>query len=339
MIQKKQKEHVEFQHKYGQGKEIISTKWQGKRVVAVGSTVHLSPIDETKTFHDFLSKYIRTEFGSDWGNEELKKPLSERHIVMQWYSSTRNLQKNKGVPSADGIYSAVMDGPTAAYYNLAYQLYLIRHNSKLKDEFLRRLRDPLQFQGARYELFVAATFVRAGFEIQFEDESDGSSRHPEFIATHLDTKQKIAVEAKSRHRSGQLGQPGPPPLKEKIKARVGTLLNDAFDKNPSVPYIIFLDVNFPPEEKPDHQMRKWMIEVESSQALKREVDEKDPFNMIIFTNQPHHYGAESEPDPPIEAFCWLAKNPKIQIIRPDLLHSVWTAVGLYGKIPKDFPKE
>jgi len=340
-MKRKQLDHLKFQNTYGKGKDIISTEWQGKRVVAVGSTVHISPIDKTKSFHDFLGNFIEGELGVDWGNEELKKPLANRHIVLQWYDSVRKLKKNnKTAPSEDGIYSAVRDGPAGAYYNLAYHLYLIRHNAALKDEFLRRLRVPLQFQGARYELFVAATFVRAGFEINFEDERDGSKKHPEFTATHLETGQIIAVEAKSKHRSGILGHPGKTQSEGKIRARIGTLLNEAFDKSPPHPYVIFMDVNFPPE--PDVREKKktrWMDEINASQAFRRPKSEKDPFNMIIFTNQPHHFGAEGEPDPPLEACRLVAEKPKIEMANPISLEAVWDAIGLYGKIPKDFPKD
>jgi hypothetical protein len=52
----------------------------------------------------------------------------------------------------------------------------------------------------RYELLVAAAFVRAGFDVAPEDESDSSRSQPEFVATHCETKFTIAVEAKARSR-------------------------------------------------------------------------------------------------------------------------------------------
>lgn len=335
-MKKRQQEYVAFQNIYGQGKEIISTEWNGRRVVAVGNAVYLPPADKTKTFHDFLFGYIKNEFGTEWGDNELKKSLKERHPVMQWYDSVCKLQRNNTTPSADGIFSAAMDGPAAAYYSLAYHLYLIRHNSKLKNELINRLRDPKTFQGARHELFVAATFVSAGFEIEFEDESDGSRRHPEFIATHKRTGKKIAVEAKSRHREGVLGQPGILTAPNKVRLRMGRLLNDAFDKKPLHPYVIFLDVNLPPLSKNIADM-KWVSEVESSQVFKKK-EGNDPYNMIVFINQPYHYGAENQPQPPLEGFRVIAQKPSIEIDK-ELLEAIWTAIMLSQKIPKDFPSD
>jgi hypothetical protein len=72
------------------------------------------------------------------------------------------------------------------------------------------LKDINQFQGARYEIYVTASFVRAGFEVELENETERTTSHCEFTATHR-TGAKYSVEAKSRHRQGILGREGVAP--------------------------------------------------------------------------------------------------------------------------------
>ena len=81
--------------------------------------------------------------------------------------------------------------------------------------------DTDQFQGVRYELFVAATCIRAGFDIAYEDETDKTKKHPEFVATHRLTGQKISVEAKRRHRQDILGFNSQKESEPLIKVRKG----------------------------------------------------------------------------------------------------------------------
>ncbi len=111
---------------------------------------------------------------------------------------------------------------------------------------MRRLQHKDQFQGARHEAFVAATCIRAGYDIDYEDESDGTTRHVEFTATHRATGQKVSVEAKSRHRPGVLGREGTSVGSELVDAGIQRLIADALRKPASEPLVIFLDLNLPP---------------------------------------------------------------------------------------------
>ena len=110
------------------------------------------------------------------------------------------------------------------------------------------MKDIKQFQGARYEIFVAASFIKAGFNIEFEDETNRSVSHCEFVATHEESKTKYSVEAKSRHRAGYLGQEGSRRKPDEIRLRIGTLLREALSKEASHTRIVFIDINMPPEE-------------------------------------------------------------------------------------------
>ena len=62
-----------------------------------------------------------------------------------------------------------MTGAAAAYFTLAYDLYSLAHNVEIQAKLLARLRNCDGFRGARYEAFVAATLIRAGFAIEFEN--------------------------------------------------------------------------------------------------------------------------------------------------------------------------
>jgi hypothetical protein len=160
----------------GKGRGIVSAEFQGARYVAVDRQIHGST--KWKTFKDFLFDYPRILLGGDWGRAELAKPESDRHQIFQWFTHVCNCQKEQ-TPGPDGIYQMKADGITFSYIAFAYDLYVLRHNQKLQERMIHRLKHSEQFQGARYELTVAATLVRAGFDLDFEDESDGKCKHPE----------------------------------------------------------------------------------------------------------------------------------------------------------------
>jgi len=193
--------------KFGQVRPEISGDFHGYKFVAVGSKLIYLPSDKCKFFTDLLIAYVPQTFGRYWFTQEIEKPADEQYPVMQWRVKGMTFM-NAQPPLADGIYSATPTGPLLAYLTFAYDLYIVEHNAKLDPRLMERLKRADQFQGARHELFAEATCLRGGFDIQHEDESDGSRRHVEFTATHKITGQKISVEAKSKHRPGVLGQAG-----------------------------------------------------------------------------------------------------------------------------------
>jgi len=188
MIERAKAEEIQRQKQQGLGRPIISTVVAGQRVVAVKNRLLHSP--GWKTFEDFLNDYVRMAFGVDWGNAELKKPLEDRHPFLKWYQKVCDFQKANFAGSGQ-ISMAPANGAMAAYLRLAYDLYALDHNADLQEKLLARLRNNDKFWGARYEVNVAAIFVRAGFTIEFEDESDRSTSHCEFTATHKRTGRKI----------------------------------------------------------------------------------------------------------------------------------------------------
>jgi hypothetical protein len=210
--------------------------------VAVGKTVAKG---KWKTVTDFLVDYVRARLTGEWGDGELKKASEEQHPLIKIYLEFQRFRRReqRRQKSVFGVFSAQPNGAAAHFLNLAYDLYILDNSRLLQGRILDRLRKRRNYQGARYELFVAATCIRAGLSLEFEDETDKSRRHPEFIAVHKDGI-RVAIEAKSRHRPGVLGESGD--LGRALaasKADVIPLLNDALGKRPGLPFIVFIDVN------------------------------------------------------------------------------------------------
>ena len=324
--------------RYGKGRPIIQSEFKDHRFVAVGSELHFAPANRWRTFIDFLFSYIATVLGSDWGNNELAKPYDERHPLLQWHTDRvqyeKTLQRDE-----DGFFNCNKTGPLAASLNVAYDLYTIRHNATLQKELVKRLKLKDLFQGAKYELLAAATCIRAGFHIDFEDETDKQQQHPEFIGIHKDVGQAVSVEAKSRHRPGILGFPGTP--KEHSHAGVRRILRQALQKQTEHPYIVFIDLNLPPTLAKKFSDAPWFPEVARTVSnLEGEPGmDTSPFNLVIITNHPYHYVAWNESDPPAMVFARPAESPEIPARNPETLMQIVNAAYQYGDIPIEFPED
>lgn len=336
-ILRHQTEEKARKDKFGEVRPIIHADFKGYKFVAVGNQLIYS--QNWKTFPDFLLTYIGTALGPDWGNSELKKPFEQRHPIANWYVGMCHFQA-KQKRGADGIFDAIPDGNMAAYLRLAYDLYVIKDNVAFQNGIIERLKIKDQFQGARYELFATATCIRAGFKILYEDESDRSKKHTEFMAIHKETGQKIYVEAKSRRRPGVLGFPGDITDISEYKARVRRMLNKALQKPASEPYVIFIDLNLPPA--PGKIFNKpWFQEVWESiyEDGGPTYERPDPYNLVILTNHPEHYGEEGEPVPSGDFFSVFSKLPKIKPKHSKAIIAVLDAAEKYRNIPNEFPED
>jgi hypothetical protein len=283
------KKNIEFEEKrkfqkerYGDIRPIISTDFKNNKVIAVGNEIF--SITKKGTFQNFLIEYIQYCLGYDWVYSELSKKEQEMHQIIQWQKKLNNFTKSP------------CSGPIAAYLYLAYDLYILRHHSLLQKQLINRLKKGDQFQGARYETYVVATFIRAGFDIEFEDESDKKESHCEFVATHKESGKKYSIEAKSRHRPGILGQNGLPYNDNDVRLRVGKLLRAALKKTVTNKRIIFIDVNMP-HEKNNPSEKKWVqnLKNELIKAEKEYLGSKAvPEAYLFFTNHPYHYARDDE---------------------------------------------
>jgi hypothetical protein len=210
----------------GEGKPIVSKLVNGRRVVWVGRDVF---VGDWLTFHLFLLDYLRAVMGQEWFNAELQKPEKERHPMIDQRVSMSKLMKAASQPGKP-VQSAPLTGAAALHLGLAYNLYLIAENSKIRDLLIRRLQNPQQYAPAQYETIVAAALIQAGFELTPEDESDESTRHCEFSAVHPRTGRKFSVEAKRREL-------------HKSTADVGNQLYEALKKTAAYERIVFIDLN------------------------------------------------------------------------------------------------
>jgi hypothetical protein len=236
---KRQLEHhkareLQRQKQQGWGRPIISIEHKGYRFVSMGNRLHYG---KWKTFIDFLQNYIKVTIGSDWGNAEIAKPLAERHPLMQWYDKICHLEMAHARKPGE-LFSTPVTGAVSAYNRLAYNLYLIAHNGKnIQTRLLTRLKNKDNFQGAYYETQIAAWLIKAGFELEFEDEQDRSSTHCEFTATYVPTGEKYSVEAKSRETR----------LGGSVRTPVGKQLRKALSKKAAHKRLVFIDLNKAPQ--------------------------------------------------------------------------------------------
>lgn len=264
----------------GLGRPIISLLHKGYRIVAVGDRLYWSK--KWNTFHDFLMYYIKAVLGSNWGNDEIAKPFEERHPILQWYNKVC-LYQQETIEKPGEVYNAPMIGAVAAYLGLAYNLYLLAHNIKIQARLIERLKDKEQFSGAYYETYAAAACIKAGFDLEFENENDVSRTHCEFTATCRKTGNKYSIEAKSR----QAG---------KGHAIISNQLYNALKKEANHKRVVFIDVNVPDDGDREKNI-KWLKEsLKSLRHKERTLIIKGnpaPEAYVFVTNHPCHYNLDS----------------------------------------------
>ena len=345
MIEEQEKKAQIFKEKYGDVRPIISADHKNQKFVNVGRQIRY--LDNCETLHDFFCSYMKDCLGQEWGAAELKKEFSERHIIIQWAGQLLERVRKDCIPGRK-IQNTPMTGLAMAYLSLAYDLFVLRNNYNLQKTIVQRLKNKDQFQGARYELYVTASFLKAGFDINFENETDGTTTHVEFEAIHKETKKLYSVEAKSRHRKGVIGRSGNCNDFKKLTLRIGNLLNKALKKDAKHKRIIFIDLNMPP-----HQLSKpnWHIEIckAISKIQKKGIDgSPTPSAFLFFTNHPNHYIGERGTAQKPNFFLSATNDPKFNLenntIPPDFsldqeIRQIWNSLHKHGKIPEFFNDE
>jgi len=299
LLEEHQAREIQRQAQQGLGRPIISIKFKGYRFVAVGSSLHYG---KWKTFEDFLGDYIKKTIGEVWGNAELRKPLSERHPILRWYHHVCTFQRQHFTKPGE-IFSGPMTGAVSAYYRLAYNLYLIAHNgADIQTRLVARLRSSEHFAGAFFETQVAAWLIRAGFELEFENESDRSTSHCEFLATYGSSKKRFSVEAKSRNPgANSQGARG---------LNIGRQLRKALQKKADHTRLIFLDLNHPIANE---EQAKRLVDRANYRLKNRESLEINglpaPPAYVCLTNISDHYFLEQVRGPNVLAAFYGFKIP------------------------------
>ncbi|MCI0350818.1 MAG: SEC-C domain-containing protein [Acidobacteriales bacterium] len=335
--ERQRQEHIA---RYGHVNPLITLDFQGYKLLAIGNQLVYKPSDKGKFLTDFLLDLVPHLFGREWFDREIAKPADQRHPVMQWRVKGMTFM-NAQAPRPDGTYEVTPTGPLLAYLTFAYDLFVVQTNGRLDDQLLERLKHPEQFQGARHELFAEATCLRAGFAIEHEDETDPSSRHAEFTATHKATGVKLSVEAKSKHRPGVLGQPGTREPSNALNLRFGKLLNDAVAKKPPHPLVVFMDLNMPFETAnrlltPQPAQPLHPLILRTLNRMRAEHGGKDPISMVVFTNHPQHYTKDDEMAGKPHLLSQISLLPT-RPVRQDVLWTLHQAANLYGNIPQELP--
>jgi hypothetical protein len=325
---------------FGQIRPIMfAPNFNGGPLISVRNEIYQAP--EKSTFTNFLFNHGLYRLGDEWRETQNSLPLAEQHPLFILHCQANDFV-NQQPRQPEGHVSVVPNCPLSFCERFYYDLYIVDNNNMVQDDLLHRLRNRDQFQGAMHEMFVEATCLRAGFTIVREEYHGSEPKNVEFIAVHKETQQHIAVEAKSRHRSGVMGRPGAPhPTPD---TRFLGLINNASAKDPHNPLAILVDTNLPLDEAETFYRPISLDPVLMSEQITRiaerarSTDGVDPYNLLVFTNHPQHY---AEGDGAARQDRWAAiisPNPRVQVFHESALKDLIHALDLYGNIPTDFPK-
>jgi len=282
-------ENAQREKQQGLGKPIISTDFEGWRIVAVCNRIHYSKT--WKTFHDFLGYYIFYVLGREWVDEQRTKPAQKRHQIMRWFDQTMRDALATAVEEG-GVFFGPMTGAQRAFLNLAYNLYLIAHHSEpakaesVLDNFVWRLKSARtdDFIGKLFETYASAAFLKAGFQIEYENERDGSKSHVEFVATYPATGKKFSVEVKARnHTDGLQDDAKHPNIWHKVKK--------ALQKTVSHDRIIFVEVNIPDVVDQDYSgtwVEASLDKLKEAEGYVNRDGQPYPPAYVVITNHAYH---------------------------------------------------
>lgn len=283
------------QQQQGLGRPILSAEISGQRIIFVGGRYYWS--SKWRTFHDFLRDYLLGHLGQEWIAAEQSKPLPDRHPIIRWYvmaiEQATQLQTEDG-----GMISGPMTGAIRAFMNLAYNIYLIAHHGdgqKMADIYLRRLRSARidDFTGVLFETYAAAAFLKAGFQLEYEELARRATPCAEFIATWPSTSERFSVEVKSRVPSGEDSQPFDATKRLKIGRRLLKALSKAVDHT----RVVMIEVNDPEKLTINDQLSGWaeaaVSEIRSNEIATRSDGSLYPPAYVFVTNHAFHHHLSS----------------------------------------------
>lgn len=330
----------QFVDRYGYARPPMAVKaFDGKMLVAVGDKIYQQSREGHYSFINAIHDYALHFFGEPMLETEEVKPINTRHPAIQWMNTYVN-HVNRMHTDGNTNLQASQIGAGAAWYRFAYDLYTIRDNARLEEALRRRLLNPDKFQSARHELWVAALSVAAGFELQFEDETDSSKTHPEFIGTDKFSSTQIAVEAKSRHRKGAYGFVGGKDIEPGASVDIRGLVLDAYKKKTDLPFYIFIDVNLPAAD--EETLARWMRELDKTMWELEQESYGSPANenILFFSNDPSHYLFEKQIGS-VSDQLWLKHyksiEPRVPHPGQDVLERFLKAHSQRLSPPRDFP--
>ena len=317
---------------------VPSIVHSGQRIRVLGNAPCVRPIEES--FHEFLAGVVKWALGQEWWDEQSEVPAEDRHIVLSWAADwvgfttarTDEAHADAGQPT----FSADALGSLWALVNFGYDFYCLLQTGRVPKELIKRLRNRDQFQGARYEVAVAAIMKRAGFDLVFLDDAKITEKHSEFIAADRHSSVRLAVEAKSRHRPGVLHTEGEFQYDGDWKG-LARLVRDALAKaSPGLPLVVFVDVNLPftkgssPDEKP------WFVDLRLAMeaAGKPTASDPDRFALLFATCFSDHFAGVENLAPPGEWGVVVPKHSAVALSDTEVRDRIMETVGRYGKVPE-----
>ncbi len=309
---------------------VPPAQYQGQKVWAIGSRLYLNRPPK-ETFTEFIVSVLGSTLGEEWMAEQESRPEDERHFVRRAYSKAMEWTRTMEVQE-DGLLAGVPNGWMQYLISLAFDVASLIQAAEVPESLMRRLRTHDQYQGARYEVAVAAIFARLGCQIEFMVDEEHPEKHPEFIATHPEMGVRIAVEAKSRHRPGVIHRPGDHDDEEAQRGDVQRLYKRAVEKAPAdgTPFMIFLDVNAPPtpdvpafEKQWQRDIREWLPPADP--------DDKGYLALCVTNYSPHYAGD----DVGVSGEFVFIESRFVRDQLPDEFRTMLlTALNTYGRVPE-----
>lgn len=304
------------------------------KVWALGNQI-VSSKNKKQTFHDFIEHVLVDTLGREWWQAQSELPSEEQHFIVRCSAALAAWKRDHAATATEvspGVMQTELDGLGLYLLSLAFDVATLRHALTLPTDLVDRLKHSDQFQGARYELAVAAIFARIDCDVRFLE--DTTRKHPEFIARFRPTGTEVAVEAKSRHRAGVLHMTGGFDEERAAKGDVRRHLHEALEQDPGdMPFMIFVDINSPPT--PGQQLfdSKWFDDVRNLLDTYEAPtpDKPDPFTALAFTNYSHHYQAGVVASGFGHVTVWPAyvRNEVDALLRDRLQ----VAIAKYGRVP------
>jgi hypothetical protein len=317
-----------------------TTTFQGKSMMGVGSRILWQPRPHL-TFHQMIMYNLTMTLGKEWWDEQTALPPVSRHFIRRCFDEIKDNPpgaKEDFQQITDTLHTFVATGNLLSMLSLAFDVYALMHHNALRDDWLDRLKRREEYQGVRYEIAVAAMFVRIGCELEFYPPEKPRRHRAEFIAHHPQLNLKVAVEAKSRHRSGVIHQEGELNQRKAAKGDIQRLFNDALKKETDdLPYLIFIDVNAPTNIDPSIIRAKWFADVQKMFDHYDEPTVENPqsYNALFTTNYSYHYDANdvTHAGQYGVALGLHAEYPLEGGIENPLIQRLLQAAGGYGYVP------
>lgn len=309
----------------------------GKKVFAIGNRVYYErPVHET--FEEFLLFNLYQVLGIAWVTEQ--RAAKNPHFLAKCFNEYNDWKRNNATEMnkvSEFKYGMVPNGFVHFLHTFAFDIATLVHKESLPGFFIKRLQNKKEFQGARYEVTIAAIFTRLGFDVKFLDEDSNPEPHGEFITKHIQSGLEIVVEVKSRHREGILHEKVHKTEIDQLKPKLQNITKQALSKNKGdKPFIAFVDVNLPANGKSVFQ-ELWFEEIKQwAAATDGKISEDNPatHSAIIYTNFSPHYNQQD--------FAlgggYLLLLPKYSknVIYGNFYDQLLTALENYGFIPSDY---